>query len=75
LVEVEVAASGLEEMMVAASVLEHFAEVAAAGDAVAVAAEPKFGQVVGSSEAWLPLAYTLAALLEPGCYLQMKASC
>lgn len=57
-------------MMVAASVLEHFAAVVAAG--AAAAAGPNFGQVAGSLEAWLPLAYTLAALL--GCYLQMKAS-
>jgi len=62
-------------MMVAASVLGHFAAVVAAGSVAAVTAEPNFGQVAGSSEAWLPLAYTLAALLEPGCYLPMKASC
>jgi len=55
-------------MMVAASVLGHFAAVVAAGSVAAVAAEPNFGQVAGSLEAWLPLAYTLAALLEPGCY-------
>ena len=73
--EAEVFASGsVEERMVAASGLEQFAAVVAAVAVAAAAAEPNCGQAAGSLEAWLPLAYNLAALLEPGCYLEMKAS-
>lgn len=73
--EAEVFASGsVEEMMVAASGLEQFAAAVAAVAVAAAVAEPSFGQVAGSLEAWLPLAYNLAALLEPGCYLRMEAS-
>jgi len=60
--------------MVAAPGLEHFAAVVAVVAVGAAAAEPNFGQDAGSLEAWLPLAYNLAALLESGCHLQMEAS-
>lgn len=58
-------------MFVAEAVIVHSAAAVAAA---VVAAGSNFGRVVDSLETWLHPAYTLAALVVPGCYSQMEAS-